>query len=266
MSDSAEWLDGRRPWTDEEFGFIQSPPNGWTHEDIADFLGRTVACVKKYRLKLKRGWQREREAYTAEECAYIADTMDRWAADVAADLGRTKSSVTQQRMRLQRVGIAGASTAPANRPRAHEVGSRTLLAKTCPKCGLLWGGGEFKPMPRGYHPLCARCLGSVRRSREVGKPRQHYIAAMEAATRSLATKSVPYRSRNGEPWTERDVALLADQTLSMPEVAARLGRTWQATQSALNRYGVERPRERATQLPTGEWRIEFADTFVREAA
>ena len=260
------WADGRRAWTDEEYGFILSPPRGWTHEDIAEHLGRTVATVKKYRRKLKGDWTREREAFTAEDLTYIADTMDRFASDVAADLGRTKASIQQARNKLRAKGVAGFSTAPFKRPVPHEVGARTLLAKTCPKCGLLWGGGEFTRMTRGYHPLCQRCLNRARRGRGTAKPRQPYIAAMEAVTRSFATISTPYRARGGEVWTGPDVDLLADRTLTTPQIAARLGRTWQAVQGALKRYDVQRPRETATRLPTGEWRIEFPDTELQAAS
>lgn len=249
----------RRPWTDEELGFIQSPPSGWSREDIAAYLDRTVNMVKKYQRKLAMGWSRERLWFSDEELRYIAETMDRFAGDIGDELGRTKASVQMARHKLRSIGAVGLATAPFKRPVPYEVGSRTLLAKTCPKCGLLWGGGEFHANGRGRHPLCRACRGHARRGRETATPRQPYIAAMEAVTRSLATTTTPYRARSGEPWTGPDVDLLADRSLTTPQIAARLGRTWQAVQAGLKRYGVQRPPERVTQLPTGEWRIEFPD-------
>lgn len=263
------WADGRRPWTDEEFGFIQHPPRGWAVQDVADYLGRSVNVVRRYRRKISEGWARQRDALTEEELAFIAVNLDRFAADVGRDLGRSKASVQNARHKLRRVGLAGFATTPHKRPQPHEVGLRTLLAKTCPRCGLLWGGGEFQPMARGFHPLCRACRSAERRAATAAPARagyrQAYVAAMEEVTRSLATQTKPYRASSGEPWTERDLASLGDRTLTTPEVAAKLGRTWQAVHAACKRYDVRRPREVATRLPTGRWQIEFAGA-TRDAA
>jgi hypothetical protein len=267
MSDSAAWLDGRRPWTDEELGFIQSPPRGWKNADIAEYLGRSTATVKQYRIKLRNGWAPQSHLWTDEFLEGIASSASQSRADAAANLGCSLHTVKRARAHLVRLGVLTDLQGRSRRPSS--VADRTLLAKTCVDCGLLWGGAHFpRTKGHGYGPSCYRCKNAEYRKpgSRTAKQQAAYAAAMEAATEALATPAKPYRSSHRQSWTETDVAMLGRADLTTPEIAARLGRSWKAVVSAVHTFGVTRPRERATQLPSGEWRIEFADTFVREAA
>jgi hypothetical protein len=196
-----------------------------------------------------------------DEIAFIASTMDRYASDVADELGKTRSAVQQARRRLRLAGRVGETCVDPKRPQPYEVGRRTLLAKTCIDCGLLWGGGEFANAGHAYGPTCRRCRNRRRRRAREGAGISHAVraAALEAVTESLASSEVPYRSRSGQPWTGPEIDLLARRDLTTPAIAAQIGRSWQAVAAACKRYGVKRPAETATRLPTGEWRIHFTD-------
>lgn len=268
---------GRRPWTDEELGFLQSPPRGWTNADIAECLGRTTATVRGYRRRLREGWSPRTDLYYTDDfLEAVAASFDRVIREVADELDCSPDRIKRARRFLRDTGRLSQDTKQRwVRPqRPYEVGDRTLLAKTCVGCGLLWGGAHF-PFTRAssergsgaYGDMCYRCKNARFRdgkhfeSRTAAAQAAH-VTAMEKATEALATEAIPYRSNHRQPWTESDVALLRRRDLTMPEIAAQLGRSWSAAWSACNSYGIYRPRERATQLPTGEWRIEFPDLGV----
>jgi DNA-binding CsgD family transcriptional regulator len=247
--------NGRRVWTDDELGFIQSPPRGWTNQDIGEYLERSPKTVKTYRQKLRNGWSPERHMWTEEFLDAIRASAGRHREDVAAELDCSLSTVKNARTYLRMGGHL-----PKGRCSPSSVADRPLLAKTCVECGLLWGGAHFNQTPgRGYDSRCYRCKNARYRkpeSRTAAKQRA-YVAAMEAATESMATPEKPYQSSRRQPWTEADVAMLERRDLTTPQIAAALGRSWLAVNSACHSYGVKRPTERVSQLPTGEWRIDF---------
>ena len=83
----------RRPWTDEELGFIQNPPRGWSARQIGEFIDRSRDSVLVKRGQLRRGWTRQREIITDELLEYVRDNPHRKAQQLADELNWSASAV-----------------------------------------------------------------------------------------------------------------------------------------------------------------------------
>lgn len=228
--------EGVQLWADDEFGFLADHED-WTAKAVAEALGRTRGSVEHKRSQLRNGWSPQIQDWTPEEDEFLLATphFTRW--QVADKLpGRTPNAVMGRRSHLaQKHGVRfGTSNKDPN-----TVGSRTLLAKTCPDCGLLLQARWFTfRRARGgkWNTKCVRCepRGSWRPSAtkqaENDRTNKRFAAAMHAITR-------PRAERHGEPWMEADDQTLQDPDLTLLEKALRLERTYGATATRCKAMG-----------------------------
>ena len=225
---------GRRPWTDEEFGFIQDHDD-WPSRRIAAELGRTTLAVEKKRRKLKEGWEpKQNPEWTAEEDSFILANLRMQAVDVGAHLGRTKSSVITRRTRLRKRGALRGECGGFWSPTS--IGSRPLLAQTCPACGLLLQAQWFSGGQGGRMRTCRRCYWlKMPKGPRTDKARQQ---SRDSAAR-FQERTIPGAVKSGDPWTETDMNVLRDHDMTILQKALILRRTYRATQIACSRYGFK---------------------------
>lgn len=233
----------RRPWTDEEIGFLQDHES-WSSTRIAEALGRSWHSVRGARAQLRAGRLGAGRAFWSEdEIDFVRRTPNMTRAQVARELGRSLDGVAEIRQRLGR--DEGIDFGSGNTKNPHNVGPRRLLAKTCIGCGLLLDGSWFtgsneKSRGRRWKTRCVRCLHAAdklanpdkpsKSKRDGGQSARATRERLQALTRERAT-------RHREPWIEADHKVLRDSTLTTFEKAIRLGRTYLATHSAVSANG-----------------------------
>lgn len=220
-----------RPWTDEEIGFLQDHPD-WTGRQLADELGRSISAIENARHKLRRGWMgNQTPAWTEEEDQVLIGAPPNVSAESLAELLPSRGVPAIRKRRLQ-LGIK----VLGNRPT--EIGARPLVAKTCKTCGLLLAGSWFASVKAmgviRWHPDCKRCA-SAKASERANRD----YAAQDKYAKRLQSVTVERAARAGEPYTEADYEILADQTLTDFQKALRLQRSWQATSSARRAAGFK---------------------------
>lgn len=246
----------KRRWTADELAVLSDL--SIEAEDVALELGRTVAAVKTLRKRLARGWapRQPHLPLTVEHLDFIASHPEMTARTVATELGVRYSQVTRARRELaQQRGISFGNGPYDKDPFA--VGSRTLLGKTCRRCGVLRGGAEFNRSGVKVSAVCRFCKAETRRPDD----RQ----ARENEVRALAKRvRVPYRAHHAEEYTTADMDVLADPTLTIAEKAARLGRTYAATSMAVQVHGFSSKIEPRVE-PRGVWVIDGVTSDLAQA-
>ena len=95
-----------------------------------------------------------------------------------------------------------------------------LLAKTCPKCGLLLGAEWFHRYEGHYRSWCRQCEADKRSVPKTVPRSDFHLRCQEA--------SLP-APRNRQPWTESDYKVLADPSKTVLEKALQLQRSYYAT-------------------------------------
>lgn len=235
----------RRPWTDDEIGFLQDHAD-WTGQQIADELGRTLRSVKGARHALKAGTlgALEKFPWTEAEDAVIADAGPAATARSIAALLPGRSQMAVQ-IRRRKLGTEVTQKGGGQGQRRH-IGGRPLVAKTCTACGLLLAGSWFRSFKKqgvlAWSSRCRKCISeqvceAQRRERaskpEVGASRsRQLLEKYQRITREGAT-------RHGEPYVEADYEVLADVTLTDLEKALRLKRTYSAVKNARRAAGLK---------------------------
>lgn len=226
---------GDRQWTDEEYGYVQDTMKEPAAE-VAAALGRSAGSIYQARSKLRAGFVPTVIPWSEDEDQYLRDTRWLTAQKVAEHLNRTYTSVAKRRSVL--FGKEGIEAAPPNKnPTAN--GKRRLIAKTCPKCGLLLDAYWFYKVKAGgrtgrWHTYCRKCGASGPRDEQSKvRERKRNNARLEV----LQRLSLRHAERKGEEWTEADQRVLADPDLTMFEKSALTKRTFFATAAALARYG-----------------------------
>ncbi len=143
---------------------------------------------------------------------------------------------------------------------ANEVGTRLLLAKTCVKCDLLLGGDCFSLRPAGYHSYCRHC--ACKESRAITKSQEaignDYATRIQAASKSWAI----YKYGN---WSEDELEVLRDKSLTVLEKSYKLRRTYYAVQGTIQRRGWTSSPNRLPPQKDGVWIIQFPDGKEFEA-
>jgi hypothetical protein len=246
-----------KAWRDDELGFVLSPPRGWTLEDIAAYLGRSIGSVTQKRNALRRGVATGTPYVTDEEWDDIRETAHLTAEAAAERLGLTYGQVATRRHRLRqdegRVQV---------RPAAWRVGRKcTLLARTCDTCDELLDARHFeRTSVGGWRHICNRCA-HIRK----GKPRrtslnaaQAWWHAEEAVVKSLADRDgrPVYNVKRYQKWGPTELTELEglrNSGLSVPERAAQLGRTARSVRMAHSRYRIPVDTPRFRQ----RWEIRF---------
>lgn len=113
-----------------------------------------------------------------------------------------------------------------------QIGQRTLLAKTCMRCGELKQASEFKLGRRGtsrkmyYNSECWPC----------------HKARIQKVTKDANNKSLDVATSHYYEWTDSDlteVAFLSQMGHSAAEIAAKLNRTVSAIYNARQRLAKE---------------------------
>lgn len=248
----------RRPWTDEEIGYMSS---SWDRPlgDIAATLGRTVASVQKCRTKLKRGWEGPRYApWLTHEDALLLATPHVSSQELANQLpGRTKYSVSWRRRHIGAVVTLGRRNMDP-----FTQGSRFLVARTCLGCGLLLPGSWFPIMTKknlqAYSSgTCRKCrsdMALVRNkknapTRPTNKSSLIYKRRAQAVTAALA-------ENNGNEYTEADHEILADPTISTLRKALILKRTYAAVGTIMQDMGYKSTAGRLTDPELAQWVID----------
>lgn len=224
-----------RPWTDDEIGFLQDC-KGWPVAKVAEELGRSISSIENARHKLRHGWTgNQTPAWTEDEDdVLISAPLSMSAEALAGQLpGRGVPAIRKRRSQL---GIKVRGHRPA------EIGSRPLVAKSCLKCGRLLAGSWFvaiksKGVTR-WSPNCRSCAskGGVQWGKDNAEKRRRATDRYQDRLQSL---SLQRATRVGEPYTEADYEVLADQSLTDFQKALRLGRSYKATKSARNAAGLK---------------------------
>ena len=249
-------------WTDDEMGHLESLGHMTAREAAAE-LGRSISAVKQKRRRLAMGWTPERTPWSADEDDFLRSVPHYTAAQAGAHLGRTGPAVSIRRGKL---GIRGKARGGGPRQGTpFEVGARTLLAKTCPGCGLLLAASWFgrqrsKDRAIRWRPRCLRCqpAKNAEQVRAYNAKRRAEGAARGTLEKRLQALSLDRANKRGEPYTEKDHEVLARPDLTTFEKATTLGRTYFATKNLVSESGYT-SRVGRGEAVTGQWIIRLQE-------
>lgn len=238
-------------WDDEEIGLLQDTMDRPSSE-VAMSLGRSPGSVKAMRAKIRNGYigATERAPWSPEQDAIACDPQLS-ATEAAAKLGRPVGSINARRSKL------GASVGSKYRNDPTCIKDRTLIAKSCAKCGLLLPASYYRRRAGDgrWTSHCRFCTSdhhshwhANRGKDETDKWDGVYYKAAQRATSAVAT-------RNAEPYTERDEAILSDGALTNLQKALRLGRTYAGIASACRDRGYRSSRWLG-EPSLEQWRID----------
>lgn len=223
-------------WTDEEIGFLQENQH-LPRKRLAEEMGRTVGSIGGALHLLRHGrlGAEIRVPWTADEDAVLIESPHVTAEALAESLpGRNANAINQRRFKL------GATTMTIIGQRPFDVGPRPLIAKTCLRCDRILAGSwfTFDRKTNGWGTDCRACrVDRTAEWREENPDRKRrdqagYYAKAQAITAERAT-------RKGEPYTEADCEVLADQSLTDLQKALRLKRSIAGVASAREARGFK---------------------------
>lgn len=252
----------KQPWSDEEVGhLVDLAP--LTAAQAAKVLGRTRKSVLHKRAELRRGIERRYWWISDDDLDFVAAYPEFTAAQIGRHLGRTPQSISAMRQKLRDMGAAGVSLTTSKSP--NSVAGRTLVAKTCARCGLLLDASWFTS--RGtkrvghYAPHCRKCMVSKRTKAASSRYAKRFSDRLQAVTLETAT------NRRKE-WTNSEMEVLSDLTKTNFEKALALGRTYYAVNDAMSSLGLRSRKEPVPDPANAQWfislRPEMAALFTRE--
>ena len=260
-------------WTDEELGILQDlTEQGWTAQEIGDHLGRTEKAIYYCRRKLRSGKPFAGPSWTEEELDFLRSTPYYTIEQHAKHLGRKRSTIIGVRQRLSKREGVRWDLGGAKNP--HRIGRRTLLARTCPDCGLFLDASWFVRRKSGpdvgrWFAKCIRCCNpdteeyrrkqaerAAKRREGEDDPNLHYHR-VQAVSLQWAT-----RARQG--YTEDDMQVLSDPDLTVLEKSFRLKRSFAATSGAVRRFGFTSKVGRGEAVE-GQWIIQHAGEVLMSA-
>lgn len=109
---------------------------------------------------------------------------------------------------------------------AAAIGTRPLVAKTCPLCEELLPAWRFQKQQRGFYATnCARCNQRERMAQMDPEKRARILNDALARSKAENDRARDHAWRNGEQWTGPELELVAREDLSVKQVAAMIGRT-----------------------------------------
>lgn len=232
-----------KPWTDEEFGHVIDRAD-WPAAKLAADLGRSVESIYNLRHRLRKGWTPKNEGYimwTEAEDSFLLSNPQMSAPEISKQLKRTVSSINQRRMLLKRTRDESLSFRGNFSP--FMPGARPLLAQTCPDCGLLLQEKWFQADKRGRCRTCKRCRETDRQSRGIFRKRSPETAKKKdskmARYHHWQQVTIDRAENRGQPWTEKDMQVLADPDLTIFQKALMLKRTWAGVQVAAQKSGFK---------------------------
>lgn len=237
------------PWIDADLGFVSDHPE-LASKEIGVALGRSQWSIAHIRRKLSSGWSPERNRWSVEEDDVIRQAPHSMTARQIAALLPSRTPVAV-RSRRRILGIDASEIRGEASP--FEPGKRTIIAKTCARCGLVFPGSRFSPVTRGEgaytSAACKKCLAESAARWASSNP--SVIAARNGRAKprkrvrhaELQNLTALTADRRGEPYTEADYEVLRDPSLSMLGKALRLHRTYAAVSSECFRSGISTARE-----------------------
>lgn len=232
-------MSRQRAWTDDEIGFLLDRADQPARV-IAEELGRGVSGVRVMRRKVLSGHV-PMNAWTESEDEFILSNRDMTHEQVAKHLGRAEHATHRRRSTLaKRLGV---SFRGGKSP--HHVGRRTLLAKTCPKCGLLLTAKWFSRRGDQSGALrgdCIRCevqQGGQPEIRKAAAERSKSATARRSEQNFQKLQAITREKahHHGQPWVEADHAILDDPESTILSKALRLGRTYSAVANQCHANG-----------------------------
>lgn len=254
---------GAARYTDQEMAVISD--RSVPAPEAADQVGVSAAAVYRIRQKIEKGTLHLSDWIPAET-DFILEHFDTMTMEqMAAFLGRTYDQVHSEVARLRKKGIV--APRPKRSMNPGTVAGRHLLAKTCPKCGLLldarWFNRSHNSAAGGkatYQQNCRKC--ETGRSSEAMQRRrglhEEYVAKLQEYTLERA-------ENNGNEWTAKDVQVLSDPGKTTFEKALELKRTYSATCTALHKHGLTSKPDFA-QMDKDAWRLFWEFDFDLETA
>ena len=240
-------------WTDDEIGRLLDLSNEPSRM-AAEALGRSVRAVRHKRRQLLSGWAPQRSPWSASEDEFLRSVPHFTSEQIAAHLGRTTNAVQIRRAQLAPVGRGRHRTSP------FAVEARTLLAKTCPKCGLLLDSSWFGRARHGttWRTWCVRCRQDPQKAAINAKRWEAKGQRDSRSAERLQAISLPTATRNRQPYLEADHTVLKRASLTPLEKAITLKRTYKATvrQLSVNGYASKTGRGDPADV---QWIILLAD-------
>lgn len=252
-------MPGKR-WTDQELGVI-ADLSMTAAQTAGVLLTRSAVAIREMRRRVAAGWVMPTDTWSEIEDDLLRASPHLTNEQIGQRLGRTATAVGMRR------GVIGSRRGRAN-VNPWTVGSRRLLARTCPECGLFLDGRWFeRGGPPRWTTVCARCKS--RRSAAIADPEKvkrgakMRAASARAIHARLQAATLPYAVNNRKEYTEADYQVLADPELTAFEKAIRLGRTYSAVCQMVHTAGYRSKVGRGDPLK-GQWFIHFQRT--QEAA
>lgn len=235
-------MTAKPTWTDEEIGYVVETLNR-PREEVAEALGRSVAAISRKRTQLRQGWAPTRASWTPSEDDFLHSVPHFSSLECARHLNRSLSAIRQRRIAIGAIRPKAEQAEPAS------VANRTLLAKTCSKCGLLLDSSWFSRKPdRRWFSSCIRCCANPQRAKARAARWERMHARTGQSQKALQAISLPHATNTREPYVETDQAILADPSLTVIEKAIRLGRTYIATRHRLSLEGYSSRRDKGDPL------------------
>lgn len=228
--------------TDDELGMVADT----LHEPravVAEMLGRSAQMVGVMRRIVRNGDDRQFPgAWSEDDDDKIRSIGEQrrfpYAKLIEMFPGRTISAINYRRQYL------------GSRSARLGIGLRTVLAKTCPKCGLLRSGEWFGVNKGVCAAHCRTCSSDSARHYADTEMRDSRAAAYRASAQAITAANA---TRSGQEYTDSDIRVLEDRTLTDFQKALALKRSYAAASTARRSMGFLSSAARLSELQTGTW-------------
>ncbi|MEO5920461.1 MAG: hypothetical protein ABIQ01_04885 [Pseudolysinimonas sp.] len=215
----------------------------------ADELGVSVGQIYYARRRMREG----RVLVGPEPWSEDEDALIMASADLTAkQLTERLSGRTYEAVRARRLQIGAPTRGRGYHAKPTAVAGRPLIAKTCRSCGELQPGDMYlwRSATRTWHSYCIVCTSTRSRDFRVANGSESKFGLRQQEI------TLPTADRRYLDYTDRDMAVLTDQSLTVVEKALTLHRTYFGTAAALERFGL-----RSAMVPVAErlhdsWKID----------
>lgn len=171
-------------------------------------------------------------------------------------LGRTPGSCREKARQLRSTGLDVRKLSGAATSLPFSIPPRLrLLAKTCPRCGVLRDGQQFIKSKRAYSTHCRLCKNAEFKASDRYTDYHENVKTLNDISRQSAVN-------HKKQYTRSDDDLIKDSTLHPFEMAIRLGRTYKGVLNRRTVLGVRtRPHNRIAD-DVSRWNIEFPQAMT----
>lgn len=174
---------------------------------------------------------------------------------VGSYLGRSPGACKEKARQLRATGLDVQKLTGATTSLPFSIPPRLqLLAKTCPKCGVLRDGQQFKRGKRQYGTDCRICETVKFKATDRYRDFHEQQKALNDITRESATN---HRNQ----YTQSDDDQIKDSGLHPFELAMRLGRTYKGVMQRRTVLGVRIRSHNRVADDAGRWNIEFPEAM-----